>query len=240
VTKKSAIERDEECIGRAQRRLVRAYKRLGTWRAVGAELGINHGNVVALTRHGTVPRNWWLRVKLGLPMELPSEKQKRILKVCTCLRPGQLKDGMCQKCHSPFFYEENYEVKMETMTIEQYRELLERSGQKSKMKNVRTEVDGFVFQSGLEANRYAELKILEKAGEISDLQLQVPFSLSVNGVHICKYVADFVYRTGDGGRGMGEQVVEDAKGRRTAVYSLKKNLMLAILGIEIIEILEVR
>ena len=139
MTKKSAIERDEECIGRAQRRLVRAYKRLGTWRAVGAELGINHGNVVALTRHGTVPRNWWLRVKLGLPMELPSEKQKRILKVCTCLRPGQLKDGMCQKCHSPFFYEENYEVKMETMTIEQYRGLLERSGQKSKMKNVRIE-----------------------------------------------------------------------------------------------------
>src|SRR3990172_4155666 len=213
MTKKSAIERDEECIGRARRRLLRAYKRLrkfGGWRAVGAAMGTNHGNVIALVKHGTVRKSVEIRLALGLPAVLPSEREQR------------------------------KKVKMETMTIEQYRGLLERSGQKSKMKNVRTEVDGFVFQSGLEANRYAELKILEKAGEISDLQLQVPFSLSVNGVHICKYVADFVYRTGDGGRGMGEQVVEDAKGRRTAVYSLKKNLMLAILGIEIIEILEVR
>ena len=52
MTKKSAIERDEECIGRAQRRLLRAYKRLrkfGVWRAVGAEVGVNHGNVIAIS-----------------------------------------------------------------------------------------------------------------------------------------------------------------------------------------------
>jgi len=217
MTKKSAIERDEECIGRAQRRLLRAYKRLrkfGGWRAVGAEVGVNHGNVIALVKHGTVRKSVEIRLALGLPAVLPSEREQR------------------------------KKAKMETMTIEQYRALLERSGQKSKYRNVRTEVDGFVFASGLEARRYGELKLLEAAGEIHDLQLQVPFHLDVDGEHICDYVADFVYWTGLDTDGVGgrrsssystTRVVEDAKGKRTAVYLLKKKLMLAIHGIEILE-----
>jgi len=208
MTKKSAVARDDECIGRAQRRLLRAYKRLrklGGWRAVGAECGCGHGNVVALVKHGRVPRTIELRLALGLPAVLASEREQR------------------------------KKVKRETMTIKQYRELLARSGRESKYKNVRTEVDGFVFASGLEARRYGELKMLEQAGEIHDLQLQVPFHLDVNGEHVCDYVADFVYM-----KPYAERVVEDAKGKRTAVYQLKKKLMLAIHGIEIIEILETR
>ena len=123
---------------------------------------------------------------------------------------------------------------METMTIEQYRELLERNGGKSKYGNVKTEVDGFVFASGAEARRYGELKMLEQAGEISELQLQVAYHLDVNGVHVCDYVADFVYQTTeDGGR---RTVVEDVKGKKTKEYRLKKKLMEAVHGVTIVEV----
>lgn len=38
-------------------------------------------------------------------------------------------------------------------------------------------VDGITFDSKKEANRYRDLKLLEKAGEICCLRLQVPFEL---------------------------------------------------------------
>jgi dsDNA-binding SOS-regulon protein len=64
----------------------------------------------------------------------------------------------------------------------------------SKYGAVRTEVDGISFASKKEARRYSELKLLERAGEIADLQLQPRFPLTVNGVRVCTYVADFQYR----------------------------------------------
>lgn len=100
----------------------------------------------------------------------------------------------------------------------------------SKYRNVRTTVDGISFASRREANRYAELVIELKAGEIEQLILQKPFSLDVNGIHICDYIADFVYRR------KGKQVVEDAKGKRLELFKIKKALMRAILGIEVVEI----
>ncbi len=67
------------------------------------------------------------------------------------------------------------------------------------------------------------------ASEITDLELQKVFRLDVNGIHICNYRADFVY-TRD-----GVQIVEDAKGKPTDVYKIKRALMLAIRGIKIVE-----
>ena len=58
----------------------------------------------------------------------------------------------------------------------------------------RTTVDGITFDSKHEAERWGELCIMQRAGLIFDLKRQVPFDLVVGGVHICKYVADFVYR----------------------------------------------
>ena len=46
-----------------------------------------------------------------------------------------------------------------------------------KYQNHKTVIDGIAFDSKLEANRYAELKVLEKAGIISQLQLQPSFEL---------------------------------------------------------------
>ena len=100
----------------------------------------------------------------------------------------------------------------------------------SKYRNVRTKVGQISFASKLEASRYLELKMLQQAGEISGLKLQVPFNIAVGGLPICKYVADFTYTDQS-----GALVVEDAKGRLTDVYKLKRRLMRVVLGIEIKE-----
>lgn len=92
-------------------------------------------------------------------------------------------------------------------------------------------VDGITFASKKEARRYRELKLMERAEAIQDLQIQVAFPLikkSVWGREI-KYIADFTYYED------GHLVVEDTKGYRTDVYKLKKRLMAEVYGIEIRE-----
>ena len=78
-----------------------------------------------------------------------------------------------------------------------------------------------------EKERYEELLWLEKAGEIADLESHPRFSLDVNGVHICDYIADEVFFEGE------QRVVVDVKGVETAEFKLKAKLMLAIYGIEV-------
>jgi hypothetical protein len=80
-----------------------------------------------------------------------------------------------------------------------------------------------------EAARYGALKIIQAAGLIKDLRLQVPYVITVNGKKICRYVADFVYIEN------GKEVVEDVKGMKTPVYNLKKKLMEAVFGVVILE-----
>jgi hypothetical protein len=102
---------------------------------------------------------------------------------------------------------------------------------RSKYRNVRTEVDGIKFASRAEAKRYQELKILERAGEITRLDLQPRFDCWVNGNKVCTYVSDFRYFTDAG------QIIEDVKGMKTPVYKLKKKLVEACYpGVKIIEI----
>jgi hypothetical protein len=75
--------------------------------------------------------------------------------------------------------------------------------------------DGIRFDSKREAHRYAELKLLEKAGRISNLRRQVRDALVIQTT----YVADFVYDEG------GEEIVEDVKGHRTREYLQKRREM---------------
>jgi len=98
-----------------------------------------------------------------------------------------------------------------------------------KYRNVKTTVDGITFDSKRESVRYCELKLLAKARKITNLRLQVPYVMRVNGEKICKYVADFVYCED------GNEIVEDVKGMRTREYILKRKLMKAVYGIEIRE-----
>ena len=108
---------------------------------------------------------------------------------------------------------------------------------KSKYHSRKQTIDGYVFASKREAQRYLELKMLEKAGEISNLELQKRFELipsqRIGGKAVerpCYYVCDFAYCEG------GKQVIEDAKGMKTEVYKIKKKLMLYKYGIAIKEV----
>ena len=117
----------------------------------------------------------------------------------------------------------------------------------NKYQNTKVEIDGQLFDSKREARRYQELKLLEKAGEISNLRRQVKYILIpcqrepdeigprggvIKGKVIekeCSYFADFVYEEN------GETVVEDVKGIRTDVYMIKRKLMLYVHKIRIRE-----
>lgn len=106
-----------------------------------------------------------------------------------------------------------------------------------KYNNRKITIDGITFDSTREANRWCELKLLERANKITDLSRQVSFVLIDNhrrddgklerGV---KYIADFTYREN------GKFVVEDAKGVRTKEYIIKRKLMLDRYGISIREV----
>lgn len=121
----------------------------------------------------------------------------------------------------------------EEMNAAEYRALVESQAQRrrSKYGAVRVVIDGIPFDSTREGERYGELKRLRDAGIIADLELQPRFPLTVNGITIGHYVADFRYVD----RERGVVVTEDVKGVRTPVYRLKKKLVEALYGIEITE-----
>lgn len=113
---------------------------------------------------------------------------------------------------------------------------------KSKYRAIPTVVDGIRFDSKREAARYGELKLLEKAGEISNLCLQPRFVLTVdnrnypdNGygrsIVLGAYVGDFMYVDRHKGK-----VVEDVKGFKTPLYRWKKKHVEAQHGISITEV----
>lgn len=107
----------------------------------------------------------------------------------------------------------------------------------SKYHNRKITIDGKTFDSLKEGRRYQELRLMERAGVIKDLQTQVPFKLipaqkDETGKVIEKsvtYYADFAYWEN------GRYIVEDTKGAKTDVYKLKRKLMLVVHGIRIRE-----
>lgn len=108
-----------------------------------------------------------------------------------------------------------------------------------KYNNKKVMLGDMTFDSKKEANRWVELAIMQKNGEISALDTQVVFELIPaqrdpvtkkvleRAVH---YVADFVYYKD------GQKVVEDTKGFRTPDYIIKRKLLLYIHGIRIQEV----
>lgn len=100
----------------------------------------------------------------------------------------------------------------------------------NKFNAVRTVIDGVTFASKREAARYCELKLMEKAGEISRLVLQPEFPIIIRGKKCFVYKADFGYFTGKA------RVIEDTKGFKTQVYRLKKKIVEATYDFEIQEV----
>lgn len=91
-------------------------------------------------------------------------------------------------------------------------------------------VNGRRYDSQHEAEIVEPLFWRERQGEISNLRRQVRFDFVVNGVKIAFYKADATYYEEN-----GKFIVLDAKGMRTRVYIMKRNLMLACHGISIVE-----
>lgn len=102
--------------------------------------------------------------------------------------------------------------------------------------NKKTFVDGQWFDSKKEAARYQELKLLQRAGEIEDLQLQKRYQIipKCGKERAAHYTADFVYRD----TRTGHIVVEDVKSKatKTQAYVLRRKLMAWQYGIEIREV----
>ena len=99
--------------------------------------------------------------------------------------------------------------------------------------------DGIEHDSQAEAKRWIQLKLLERAGEIKDLQRQVKYLLiptQKDGGKViereCSYIADFVYTDVK----TGNTVVEDTKGVRTKDYIIKRKLMLYVHNIKVKEV----
>lgn len=110
----------------------------------------------------------------------------------------------------------------------------------SKYRNVKTQVDGIMFASKREADRYGGLKFLQKAGQIWSLECHPRWPLRCGGTPIkirnknnvarqVFYVADFSYRM----RSDNELIVEDVKGFDTPISRLKRGIMEADHGIKV-------
>lgn len=109
----------------------------------------------------------------------------------------------------------------------------------SKYRSVREVVEGKSFDSKAEARRFRELRLLERAGQITGLKLQQAFPLCCGGKPVlirsegypngraARYVADFVY---DDAR-TGQRVVEDVKGFDVPISRLKRALVEAEYGV---------
>ena len=94
----------------------------------------------------------------------------------------------------------------------------------------KTTVDGITFDSQREAEVYADLKRLERAGRISDLTLQRKFDLVINGERIGSYKADFCFLDNDKGNQLR---VVDVKGVITRDFRRVKKIMQALHSIDV-------
>lgn len=109
--------------------------------------------------------------------------------------------------------------------------------------NTKVRYNGIVFDSRKEANRYTELRLLERAGKIRDLETQKEFVL-IPAQYVgegkgrkcveraVKYKADFYYYDIE----KGCYICEDTKGFKTKDYIIKRKLMLFVHGIKIKEL----
>lgn len=102
----------------------------------------------------------------------------------------------------------------------------------NKYRAVKTRIGNIIFDSKAEAQRYQELILLQKAGEIKGLILQPQFLLQESfryygkAIRAITYIADFQYfdiKT-------SQVIVEDVKGMETREFQIKKKLFLKQYG----------
>ena len=96
-----------------------------------------------------------------------------------------------------------------------------------KFNAVQVEYDGIKFPSKREGNRYLELKLLQKTGEVVFFLRQPMFDLPGN----VKYRADFIIFWA-----AGFVTIEDVKGVRTKEFIRAKRQVEALYPVEILEV----
>jgi hypothetical protein len=106
-------------------------------------------------------------------------------------------------------------------------DVVKQKGQKPRCPNCKNIAQHFASMA--EYNRYRELRLLEKFGDISDLECQPIYDLFINGMKVTRYVGDFKYKDST-----GKEIVEDVKGVMTKLFVIKSKLMQAIHGIKIL------
>jgi Protein of unknown function (DUF1064) len=109
-------------------------------------------------------------------------------------------------------------------------DLLDEKPKNSKYGNSKVTLSsGLKFDSEKEAKRYTELRLMENAGEITALQMQVKFKLTAS-----KYYADFTYFDYK----KKQFIVEDVKSvatRKLTPFRMKKRMMKELYNIDILE-----
>lgn len=85
----------------------------------------------------------------------------------------------------------------------------------------KVEIDGIVFDSMAEGDRYGTLKLLERAKQVRGVTVKPEYPLKVNGVLIGYFTPDFGYFEG------GRNYVDDVKGVITGEASLRMRVFMA-------------
>lgn len=122
---------------------------------------------------------------------------------------------------------------MTRLTAKQFRAMNETPMKRPKYGNRKTTVDGIEFDSKAEAAYYCNLKVRERAGEVSNVQLQPRFMFVVDGVLVTTYKPDFQFFDAVEKRTR----VVDVKGFRVRDLSTKLKLMRALhkINVEIVK-----
>jgi hypothetical protein len=110
--------------------------------------------------------------------------------------------------------------------------------QENKYHNKKVTVDGLTFDSIKEANRWQELRLMERAGKITGLSRQLRIEIvQKTKLHRARhYVADFVYFDKEHGKTIYEDVKGYKKGLAYQMFSLKRDILYWRHGIEVTEV----
>ena len=91
----------------------------------------------------------------------------------------------------------------------------------------KTRVDGYLFDSKMEARRYEQLKLLERAKTIERLAVHPKWEINLDKTWICDVEMDFSYMEN------GKVVIEDVKGHDNVLSKLKRRLFEAKYGLQV-------
>lgn len=81
-------------------------------------------------------------------------------------------------------------------------------------------LDGYVFDSIVESERYQELKMMQRAGQIASLTVHPKWPIEISGIRVCFVELDFKYLDNN-----GDWRYEDVKGKDTAMSRLKRRMV---------------